>query len=108
MTLTMQMVLRSFLEDPAKPRYGLELCESAGLQSGTVYPILTRLEHVGWVDSTWEDPEVHEAEGRPRRRYYTLSKDGLVEARQALAQISARQGKAIWARPQLRSEGGQG
>ena len=35
--------------------------------SGTIYPILARLEHVGWVDSTWEDPAVHEEAGRPSR-----------------------------------------
>jgi PadR family transcriptional regulator, regulatory protein PadR len=107
MTLATQMVLRSLLEKPADKRYGLELCGEAGLQSGTVYPILTRLEQAGWVHSAWEDPEVHQAEGRPRRRYYTLSEEGAAQARQALAAISSRQARAIWARPQLQAEGGQ-
>ena len=107
MTLATQMVLRSLLEKPAEKRYGLELCAEAGLQSGTVYPILTRLEQAGWVHSTWEDPEVHQAEGRPRRRYYMLSEEGAAQARQALAEISSRHARAIWARPRLQAEGGQ-
>jgi DNA-binding PadR family transcriptional regulator len=106
MTLATQMVLRSLLEKAAEKQYGLELCDRAGLQSGTVYPILTRLEQAGWVDSAWEDPEVHQAEGRPRRRYYTLSEEGAAQARRALAEISSRQARAIWARPQLRADGG--
>ncbi|WRZ88381.1 PadR family transcriptional regulator [Streptomyces sp. NBC_01007] len=60
MTPQTQLVLRALPEDPARRRYGLELCELAGLPSGTVYPILARLGQAGWVDSTWEDPAVHE------------------------------------------------
>ncbi|MDH6521439.1 PadR family transcriptional regulator PadR [Streptomyces sp. SAI-208] len=85
MTLQTQLVLRALLEDPAKQRYGLELCELAGLPSGTIYPILARLERVGWVDSVWEDPAVHEAEGRPRRRFYQITEGGAEQARSALA-----------------------
>src|SRR6267154_1323661 len=70
MTLPTQMVLRALLDEPTKQQYGLELCARAGLQSGTLYPILARLEQAGWIESAWEDPEVHLAEGRPRRRYY--------------------------------------
>jgi DNA-binding PadR family transcriptional regulator len=107
MTLTTQMVLRALLDDPAKKQYGLELCAHAGLQSGTLYPILARLEQAGWVESSWEDPELQITEGRPRRRYYQLSEDGIAQARLALAEVSFRQSKAIWANPQLRSEGGK-
>ncbi|MFG2957557.1 PadR family transcriptional regulator [Streptomyces sp. NPDC048291] len=85
MTLQTQLVLRALLEDPAKERYGLELCQLAGLPSGTIYPILARLEQVGWVESTWEDPAVHEEAGRPRRRFYRITEDGAERARDALA-----------------------
>jgi DNA-binding PadR family transcriptional regulator len=85
MTLQTQLVLRALLEDPAKQRYGLELCELAGLPSGTIYPILARLEQVGWVDSIWEDPGVPEEAGRPRRRFYQFTKDGAEQACLALA-----------------------
>ncbi|MGW1965412.1 PadR family transcriptional regulator [Streptomyces sp. NPDC001935] len=49
------------------------------------HPILARLEQVGWVDSIWEDPTVHEEAGRPRRRFYRIAKDGAEQARLALA-----------------------
>lgn len=86
MTLQTQLVLRALLEEPTKPAYGLELCEAVGLPSGTVYPILARLEQVRWVESAWEDPKDHEQAGRPRRRYYTLTPDGAERARVALAE----------------------
>ena len=85
MTLQTQLVLRALLEEPAQQRYGLELCELVGLPSGTIYPILARLERVGWVDSEWEDPAAHEQAGRPRRRFYRLTPDGADQARAALA-----------------------
>jgi PadR family transcriptional regulator PadR len=85
MTLQTQLVLRALLEDPSKERYGLALCELVGLPSGTIYPILARLEQVRWVESFWEDADRHVVEGRPRRRYYRLTPDGADRARQALA-----------------------
>ncbi len=99
MTLQTQLVLRALLEDPAKERYGLELCELAGLPSGTIYPILARLEQVGWVDSTWEDPAVHEEAGRPRRRFYRITEEGAEHARDTLARTyrARRQPLPGWA-----------
>lgn len=85
MTLQTQLVLRALLDEPSKERYGLELCDLVGLPSGTIYPILARLEQVGWVHSTWEDPVAHEAARRPRRRFYRLTSDGAEHARGALA-----------------------
>jgi DNA-binding PadR family transcriptional regulator len=98
MTLQTQLVLRALLDEPSKERYGLELCDPVGLPSGTVYPILARLERVGWVESRWEDPAVHEAAGRPRRRFYRLSPDGAEQARAALARAyrPRRQPKLDW------------
>jgi len=87
MTLQTQLVLRALLYEPTKPRYGLELCDLVRLPSGTVYPILARLEQVKWVESHWEDAATHIAEGRPRRRYYKLTKDGAEQARHALAAV---------------------
>jgi DNA-binding PadR family transcriptional regulator len=85
MTLQTQLVLRALLQEPTAERYGLALCEETGLPSGTVYPIVARLEHAGWAQSRWEEPETHVAEGRPRRRYYRLTQDGAEQARTALA-----------------------
>ncbi|MCX4673544.1 PadR family transcriptional regulator [Streptomyces sp. NBC_01381] len=108
MTLQTELVLRALLENPARERYGLELCELAGLPSGTIYPILARLEQIGWLDSTWEDPAVHEAAGRPRRRFYRITEDGAEQARLALAR-SYRAGKSPlpgWAVARPLSDGG--
>jgi PadR family transcriptional regulator, regulatory protein PadR len=87
MTLQVQLVLGEMLAEPAEPRYGLDLCAATGLPSGTIYPIMARLEQVGWVESDWEDPEAHVAEGRPRRRYYRLTRDGAECAAEALRTV---------------------
>ncbi|MEU0588551.1 PadR family transcriptional regulator [Streptomyces sp. NPDC006132] len=88
MTLPTQLVLRAFLEEPTEELYGLEVCARAQLASGTIHPILARLESVGWLVSRWEEADPHE-QGRPRRRYYRLSPDGVVSARAALARATA-------------------
>ncbi|SRR6266702_3561520 len=85
MTLPTQLVLRALLDAPTREQYGLEICATAGLPSGTIYPILARLEVAGWLVSRWEDVDPHER-GRPRRRYYHLSSEGAERARNALAQ----------------------
>jgi DNA-binding PadR family transcriptional regulator len=87
MTLQVQLVLVEMLNEPCKQRYGLDLCDTTGLPSGTIYPILARLERIGWVESDWEDPEAHIAEGRPRRRYYLLTREGAECAAEALREI---------------------
>ncbi|MEV4759661.1 helix-turn-helix transcriptional regulator [Micromonospora sp. NPDC049559] len=84
MTLPTQLVLRTLLERPTHEFYGLEICSAAGLASGTIHPILARLERLGWLRSRWEELDPHEA-GRPRRRYYSLTADGAEQARVALA-----------------------
>lgn len=87
MTLPTQLVLRAMLAEPTMEMYGLEICEAAGLPSGTIHPILARLERLGWLESRWEDASPRE-EGRPRRRYYRWSRDGAERARIALAQAA--------------------
>lgn len=87
--MTVAKVLRIFLEDPAEPQYGFDLMQSTGLPSGTLYPILARLEHAGWISGKREaiDPA---AAGRPARRIYTLTAEGAVAARRELATLSAQ------------------
>ncbi|MCZ7437817.1 helix-turn-helix transcriptional regulator [Micromonospora sp. WMMC241] len=83
-------LLALLLATPTEPRYGRDLARETGLKTGTVHPILARLELAGWIDSFWEDPAEHEDQGRPRRRYYRLTDDGERAARAALAD-TARQ-----------------
>jgi PadR family transcriptional regulator, regulatory protein PadR len=84
MTIPTQLVLRALLEDPTRELYGVEIGAAAGLPSGTVHPILARLEGRGWLQSRWEDIDPR-VEGRPPRRYYQLTGSGVQSARQALA-----------------------
>jgi PadR family transcriptional regulator, regulatory protein PadR len=99
MTTTTQMVLMALLDDPAVERFGAEIRMMAGLASGTIYPILARLEAVGWLESRWEGIDARVA-GRPARRYYRLSAEGEACARAALA-------RAHRPRIQLRPLGGE-
>lgn len=84
MTTPRIFVLQALLTDPDQERYGFDLAHQAGLEPGTIYPILVAFENVGWLESRAEDIDVH-TEGRPRRRYYKLTPDGTASARQALA-----------------------
>ena len=88
MTLPTQLVLRALLADPGQEMYGLQICAEAGLPSGTIHPILARLEGLGWLESNWEDAAAAHAEGRPRRRYYRLTRAGAERARSALARAT--------------------
>src|SRR5689334_5100289 len=84
MTAQTQAVLASLLKEPERARYGLEITHEAGLPSGTIYPILARLEAAGWITSEWEEIDPS-AEGRRPRRYYRLTGEGELAARASLA-----------------------
>ncbi len=99
MTMATQLVLRALLADPADELYGSEIGEAAGLMSGTVHPILARLEAAGWVDSRWEDIDPRAA-GRPARRYYRLTGEGAQQARAALARAPRPQPGRLAPRPE--------
>jgi PadR family transcriptional regulator len=94
LTVQVQLVVQALLRDPARELYGLELSEETGLQPGTAYPILLRLEHEGWVTSRWEDIDPR-AEKRPARRYYRLTAGGAVQASAALATARRPKGAAL-------------
>ncbi len=83
----LERVLRAFLTDPAAPRYGYDLMKAARLQSGTLYPLLARLEQQRLVASAWETPQQH---GQRPRKYYRLTGEGIRVARLELAEASAR------------------
>jgi PadR family transcriptional regulator, regulatory protein PadR len=91
MTGALERVLGAFLADPAAPRYGYDLMKVARLPSGTLYPLLARLEHENLVASAWETPP---QEGQRPRKYYQLTGEGIRIARLGLAQASARRQRA--------------
>ncbi|GIF04035.1 PadR family transcriptional regulator [Actinoplanes siamensis] len=86
-TTAVAKVLAAFLEDPAAERYGLDLMRDSGYPSGTLYPILTRLEKARWIEAQWEDLDPAVA-GRPPRKYYRLTADGATAARAELAELN--------------------
>jgi DNA-binding PadR family transcriptional regulator len=94
MTTALAKVVAAFLTDPEAERYGLDLMQDTSLASGTLYPMLVRLERAGWVNAQWEDIDPV-AEGRPKRRYYRLTPDGVVAARRELAALHQHLSRAI-------------
>lgn len=56
--------------------YGYTVMEATGLPSGTVYPALRRLERDQLIKSQRERQSIAEAEQRPARKYYKLTRSG--------------------------------
>lgn len=79
-------VLEAFLENPADELAGTDVQKRSGLASGTLYPILLRLESAGWFVSRWEKIDPVRA-GRPRRRLYRLTPSGFSRASEIFASL---------------------
>jgi len=79
-------LLGAFLERPAEWQHGYALSQSIGISSGTLYPILMRLEGLGWLETRWEA----QPEGRPARHLYRLTSEARAWAREELAHARAR------------------
>ena len=88
LTASLERVLRAFLDEPAAPRYGYDLMKAASLPSGTLYPLLARLEHQKLAASAWETPQ---QEGQRPRKYYRLTGEGIRVARLEPARVSQHQ-----------------
>jgi DNA-binding PadR family transcriptional regulator len=86
MSLQTLKVLEAFLENPTDQLSGAELMQRCRLASGTLYPILLRLESAGWFVSRWETIDPSSA-GRPRRRFYRLTPSGLKRASEVFAEF---------------------
>ena len=99
MTETQERVLRAFLEDPTAARYGYDLMRAARVQSGTLYPMLARWAEDGLVESEWEAVADAGRGGRPPRKFYRLTAEGVRVARLELAEQDAARRAAVAARP---------
>lgn len=88
-TAAVARILAIFLEDPDEPRYGFDLMERTSLPSGSLYPILIRLERAGWIIGDREEID-SSAEGRPPRRYFRLTAEGYPAAQQRVSQLHER------------------
>ena len=91
LTKALERVLRVFLADVSARRYGYDLMKAARLPSGTLYPLLARLEHQKLVTSAWETPR---QEGQRPRKYYQLTGEGVRIAGLELAHASSRRRRA--------------
>lgn len=69
-------------------RYGFEIMDFTALPSGTTYPILRRFELEGLVRSRWEGERKAHRDGRPARRYYELTAEGVKWLDAALARFA--------------------
>jgi PadR family transcriptional regulator PadR len=74
-------LLQALLLRPSQWHHGYALSQDTGLASGTLYPILMRLEKSGWLDTRWEDTP---SPGRPPRHLYRLTGNGREWAREEL------------------------
>ena len=75
------------LVDASEPSWGLQVIKSSDRPAGSVYPILERLESMGWVRSSWETDD---SRSGPRRRYYELTEGGIESAATAVRDFDSR------------------
>lgn len=79
------LVLQALLDGR---HHGFDIMDATGLPSGTVYPILRRLDAEGLVRSRWEKDGVARREQRPPRRYYELTPGGARTGREQIARLA--------------------
>jgi PadR family transcriptional regulator len=84
------LLLEALLVRPAQWTHGYALSQQTGLASGTLYPILMRLEKLNWLETRWEEPG---NAGRPPRHLYRLTSEAREWAREELAEARAQK---IW------------
>lgn len=89
-------VLRALAAEPARWRYGYDLCTELDLRAGSMYPILMRLAGRGLLETDWETERVT---GRPPRHLYRLSGAGIEYAAAIRSETEAAPARR--SRPQL-------
>ena len=88
-------VLGTLMNNSPDALSGAEIGRVTRLKSGTLYPILLRLEKAGWLESFWES-ETPEELGRPRRRFYQLTALGARNARAGVRDLTSVIGGPAW------------
>lgn len=71
-------VLAALLDARGQWSHGYELARLAEVKSGTLYPLLIRLEAQGHLEAEWQQPVEG---GRPPRHAYRLTASGVQLAR---------------------------
>jgi PadR family transcriptional regulator, regulatory protein PadR len=80
--LVLQALARGF-------HHGFDIMDATGLPSGTVYPILRRLDREGLLTSAWEKQSTAQREQRPPRRYYDITPQGAAMLADAVERFRA-------------------
>src|SRR5260370_9322866 len=88
-------VLAEFMRNCNQEIAGAEIARATGLASGTLYPILLRVEAAKWLSSHWEEVDPSEVK-RPRRRIYSITGLGQRSARAAFHEIAPEWGALAW------------
>jgi DNA-binding PadR family transcriptional regulator len=86
------LVLQAFMAHRRRWRHGYDLSSETGLPSGTIYPVLMRLSERQLLDAEWEPSPTP---GRPPRRMYRLTADGVAVAKAELAAEEAEAGDFV-------------
>lgn len=73
-----QRVLAALFEQVGAWSYGYDLAKVTGVKSGTLYPLLMRLQERGLLETEWQPPT---EPGRPARHAYRLNAAGIEAAR---------------------------
>ena len=81
-------ILDALLARPSHWHYGYAISRQSSIPSGTLYPILMRLDELGWLETKWEDAV---PQGRPPRHLYRLSGNGREWAREELRAARQRE-----------------
>ena len=66
-------VLAILADAGANWSHGYDLCRQVGIKSGTLYPLLIRLEAQAYLEAQWQPPA---DPGRPPRHAYRLTAAG--------------------------------
>lgn len=88
-------VLGAVLSSGSEEISGSEIAGTTKLASGTLYPILLRLEQAKWLKSRWEHESPKEL-GRPRRRLYSVTALGAKSAKRAFEKVASAFGELAW------------
>ena len=75
MTHALVQLAAVLMSAPHDKHWGYDLSKKSGVRSGAMYPRLRQMLEAGWLSDGWET----EVEGRPARRYYEVTDDGLRE-----------------------------
>ncbi|WP_327643745.1 PadR family transcriptional regulator [Micromonospora zamorensis] len=75
-------VLNALLEADDHELHGWAIMKATGKSGPTIYKILERLGESRWVTSRWD---TNTEPGKPRRRYYQLTGQGITSAQQLIA-----------------------